>query len=39
MLRARFYSLLMLRQLHKGAKNKRYLGNHNACLVAKKFKG
>ena len=36
MLRARFYSLLMLRQLHKGAKNKRYLGNHNACLVAKK---
>jgi hypothetical protein len=29
----------MLRQLHKGAKNKRYLGNHNACLVAKKFKG
>ena len=39
MLRARFYSLLMLRQLHKGAKNKRYIGNDNACLVAKKFKG
>ena len=39
LLRARFYSLLMLRQLHKRAKNKRYLGNDNACLVAKKFEG